>query len=100
MGQQTDSDRAWTLLLHRLDAIDSAEDDRRRENEALDKALAAVAADIAAVKENCAKRCAPVPRWQRWAWSIGTIAGAGIAARLMGLDPDLLNKLLAKLVGG
>jgi hypothetical protein len=111
MEHTPDSQRAWELLISRIErleqALDKAEQDDtnawreyRAKSEAQDKALAALRADLTAVQILASRNGkGATPLWQKIAW---TLAAGGVAMILtrLGIDIPSTVTLLVKWLGG
>lgn len=110
-----DSATKWTLLTKWLERIEAslAEADRqddaawreyRQDCEKLDKALAALRAELQAVKTSLErhelKRHDGMSSAQRLLWAVGTAIAAALAAKLVGMSGTDVAGLIQRLSSG
>jgi len=106
----TDSQRAWTLLINRIErveqALDRADEDDvlawreyRAKTEAADKAFVALRADLTTLQIRSARNATRTPIAQKLAWTLGAGVVAMILARL-GVDLPPLVNLVVRWLGG
>ena len=112
MSEKTDSQRAWELLISRIENIEKVHDKSDEADikawdklqtkcDAYDKALASLVLDIEALRQRIDTlriSSTRTPTQQKVLWAVGTAAAAWLLARV-GVDVPALVTLIGKLVG-